>query len=118
MRYVCAGDTQGRREAETEIIGQGETETETTKPREKKVTRNEAHAITRDRLFRWSGALIKEVATPVLLMSVGHGPNKGTVHLSVTEDMPTEHVLQYLLEAVRLLSQGKVDARSTQETPK
>lgn len=51
------------------------------------MTKNDAEKICVERLKRWKGKLVNEVATPVLLLGVSHGNELGKLVLCITEDL-------------------------------
>lgn len=59
--------------------------------------------ITTERLADWRNALVRNHATPVALIGVGHDHNSGELHLCITEDMPVAVLQGFLAWAVREL---------------
>ncbi len=56
-----------------------------------------AASITRDRLHLWAKRNAREsICTPILLVSVGHGPQAGEIVLNVCEEVPLEHIASAL----------------------
>lgn len=83
------------------------------------MNKDRAADITTRRLDEWAGLLRPCVATPVVLLAVGHGDRAGTLHVCVPEDVTDEHLVYWLHEAAatitrRLAGDPRVmDARVT-----
>lgn len=69
----------------------------------RQMTKDKAGAITRDRLARWGAILKEHVATPVLVLGVGHGPKAGELSVCCTEDMSNEQLLLFVKAAFELI---------------
>jgi hypothetical protein len=67
----------------------------------------EIEKICRDRLDRWIQNLVKEHATPVVLVGVGHDDQSGKVVICTTEEMSQEDIGLFLVGAIKELSKSK-----------
>lgn len=61
--------------------------------------------ICSDRLDSWSQLLVKDHATPVLLLGIGHDHRSGTVSLCTLEGIPNQDIEKFLLLALEKLGQ-------------
>lgn len=61
--------------------------------------------ITDDRLRRWLADCVRDNATPIALVAVGHDQRSGEVHVYRTEDGPTDIEIGALIGqvAVRMM---------------
>lgn len=55
--------------------------------------------ITTDRLAKWAQRAIRNNATPMILINIGHGHNSGQISLCTVEDMDNR-MLKALLQRV------------------
>lgn len=67
------------------------------------MTKWEASDITSSRLDEWAARIQTHTATPVLLLSVGHGQHEGELHICSTDDAPDEHLVYFLQFALEQL---------------
>lgn len=67
------------------------------------MTADTSAAITRDRLFRWAARLKTLIATPAIMISIGHGKNSGEVVVTCVEDLPKDVVIGFLRQTLALL---------------
>lgn len=70
------------------------------------MTEQECGRICGERMERWIGHLARELATPVLLIGVGHGPNSGKLVLCAPEEsgdglLTNQRLALLCLEAAR-----------------
>lgn len=64
-------------------------------------------AITNDRLDGWRSDCIRDHATPLMLIAVGHDHVSGDIHVYIPKDLPNEDELPMLLvEIARRLKGG------------
>jgi len=64
------------------------------------MNKNRIKEISKDRLDQWIDLLVKDHATPVVLIAVGHDHRSGIITLCMVEDLSTTQVLR-LLEAIQ-----------------
>jgi hypothetical protein len=71
------------------------------------VTRTEIQKIGAARLAEWLCLLVKDHATPVLLVGVGHDARVGATSVCVPEGFSDAEILGFLKGAVAKLEEGR-----------
>lgn len=67
------------------------------------MTQSETRLITAHRLDQWAGKLADDMATPAILIAVGHGKHSGDITMCVPHDSADELIRELLRVALEAM---------------